>query len=884
MRNYTIPLIVLFIFLAGACSTEKNTVLTRAYHNLTAHYNVYFNGAQSFKKGTKRVRENISDNYTTLLPVFKATKEEVPSAVGAHMDKAIKKSVKLIKTHSIKVKPKRKSGWLSNIGFIADYREQRREEFRGRNEYCDWVDDAYLLMGKAHYYKHDFTGAINALKILERNHKYSDLQERGYLWQAKCYLEMEYYDDAKIYIDKLSEASDLPQDLKVEYHKAYASYYIQKEQYNKALTELEEGLGEVRRKRDKARHHYLMAQLSQRIGNSATALDYYARVIEENPPYEMAFQAKINQALAFKGGKRSEAIKQDLRAMLKDEKNKEYLDQIYYALANIEKQEGDTRQALAYFKKAAQEGPPGSSRKGMIYLELGDMYYKKEEYQTSAAYYDTTMNFLSDQYANYEQIRAKAESLGELARNLQVASREDSLQHVAQLPEKEQMRIINNLIDQEKRKQEAQKRAGQNARTGSGSMYNQGYNDRDQMLTSQPRSSGNKFYFYNRSMVGRGITEFEKRWGSRELEDHWRRSNKSATAASFGEQQEEQQNQKQGDKLTAEYYKQDLPVTDSMMQVSEERRMEAIYRAGIIYKDQIEDLDAAREMFQKLLGEYANTSYELEALYELYKLADLQGNDSEKRRFKQEILDKYPESQYAKILSDPDYLKRQREQEDKVQALYEQAFTEYRQGNFFTSAELCKQGEQEYPDAPLIPQFLLLKAMNYAEMGDSRNYRQTLERIVEKYPNSNQKTTAEEKLKALEETEKRIAHRQKQIYNYSTGKHFLAVAFRPTETDVSQLRFDILSFNLDHYEQQEMEVEIEELVASRKVLLVKTLQDLSMAQAYYSKLQNNKADYLKASSDYEAFLISTANYNTLKKDKNLSRYLEFFKKNYNLSQ
>lgn len=875
----TIGVILGLILLAGACSTEKNTVFTRAYHNLTAHYNVFFNGQQSYIKGVEHVRENIQDNYTTLLPVFKASKSNVPSAVNSRMDKAIKKSVKLVKTHSIKAKPKRKRNrLLGKIDPLDDYIEKRRDKFRDRTEYCDWVDDAYLLMGKAHYYKHDYTGAINALKILEREHKYSNLQKKGWLWQAKSYLDMGYMDDAKIYIDKLNNADELSTNLKKEYHLALAAYHIKKDAYNKAFTQLKEAIEYIGKNREKARYHYLMAQISERIQKPELAMEYYEKVISENPPYEMAFNAKISQALAFKGGRASKSIKQDLKDMIKDEKNKEYLDQIYYALANIEKQEGNAKQALDYYKKAARKSPGGSSQKGLIYLALGDIHYNRQNYETSAAYYDSTMTYISDNYANYEQIKQKAMNLGKLARNIKIVKREDSLQKVAQMPEKERMKLINNLIDEEKRRQEQEKRQRQNP-GGSRNNFNQSYSSMDERLPGR-QNSGGGFYFYNQNMIGRGITEFEKKWGTRKLEDHWRRRNKSAVSTDF-EDELSADDEKGGDKLIPEYYKQNLPTNDSLREISEKRKREALYQAGVIYKEKIEDLDAAANAFKRLAKEYSNSSHELEALYQLYQIAALRNNPSAKSNYKNLIVNNFPKSQYAKILSDPDYLKKQKSQKDRIEALYEKAFELYRSENYTASIDQCREVMNEYADAPLIPQFLLLKATNYAELGNENKYRQSLEQIITEHPSSEERQVAEEKLNALEKTRERIAHQQKQIYQKSDITHYVAITFNPQKTDVNQLRFDLLSFNLDFYEDKDFEIQITELYKGTKVLLIKSLKNIEEANAYFEKLKNNTEQYLKASTDYQAFLITTNNYKTLKTDKDMERYLKFFKKTYN---
>ena len=134
---------VLLIF--SSCSTKKNTIASRSYHNLTAHYNVYFNGKESYKKGLKRLEQNYKEDYTVLLPVFQFPNAEAATNAVADMDRTIKKASKTIVLHSITAKPDIKKG----------IKTQKQKEFYNKREYNKWIDDAYLLMGKAYFMKLD---------------------------------------------------------------------------------------------------------------------------------------------------------------------------------------------------------------------------------------------------------------------------------------------------------------------------------------------------------------------------------------------------------------------------------------------------------------------------------------------------------------------------------------------------------------------------------------------------------------------------------------------------------------------------------------------------------------------------------------------------------
>ena len=139
-----IPLLLVFL---ASCSTQKNTPVTRFYHNVTSRYNVLFNGSESYNKGIKKMEETFQNDYAEILPVFMYGDADVAKAISSDMDRTIKKSSKLISLHSITVKPK-----VKNTKTLTT----KQREFFSKKEFNNNVDDAYLLMGKAHFHKHDF--------------------------------------------------------------------------------------------------------------------------------------------------------------------------------------------------------------------------------------------------------------------------------------------------------------------------------------------------------------------------------------------------------------------------------------------------------------------------------------------------------------------------------------------------------------------------------------------------------------------------------------------------------------------------------------------------------------------------------------------------------
>ena len=142
------------LLVAGGCSVEKNTASSRFYHGLTSRYNIYFNASESYKKGIEKVNNNFRDDYTELLKIFEFSDPATPSICSGDMERAIQKASKLITLKSITAKPELK---------ISGEPTEKEKELLEKKEYNEWVDDSYLLMGKARLYTQDFEQAKSTL-------------------------------------------------------------------------------------------------------------------------------------------------------------------------------------------------------------------------------------------------------------------------------------------------------------------------------------------------------------------------------------------------------------------------------------------------------------------------------------------------------------------------------------------------------------------------------------------------------------------------------------------------------------------------------------------------------------------------------------------------
>ena len=264
---------VLIILFAG-CSTKKNTIVSRSYHNLTAHYNAYFNGREKMKSAVKTMNNSYKDDYTKVLPLFTYTDDNLSKASFPAMDLSIKKASKVISMHSIKVKPNRKNRAQT----------KRQKAFMKQNEYCKWVDDSYLLMGKAHFYKRDFYPAEEAFQFVISEYNYNPIKNNASLWLARNYNEQEKFDKSRQILELLDGDKKFPKKLKPELNSIYADYYLKQKKYADVIPYLTKATEKAKRK-DKARYKFVLAQIYQNLGQKKKANEMYKEVIALNPNY-----------------------------------------------------------------------------------------------------------------------------------------------------------------------------------------------------------------------------------------------------------------------------------------------------------------------------------------------------------------------------------------------------------------------------------------------------------------------------------------------------------------------------------------------------------------------------------------------------------------------
>lgn len=864
---------------------EKNTSLSRNYHDLTAHYNVYFNGKESYKKGIEKANNAIRNDYNRILKVFLYEDEGVHSAVSGDMKRAIDKATKVITFHSITAKPKVKEGNQS----------AKDRAFYEKNEYNKWVDDSYMLMGQAYMFQGSYFLASETFKHVLVTFPREDVRYLAMIWLSRAYIMIDEDREAERILITLADEDDLPDNYLADYYSTRTQLYIKKQAYQQAADQLELAMNQKGvKENDRIRFTYILGQLYEETGQNSLALEKYKRVTRYNPPYEMAFNARVSMAEVYEsGGQSSEDLKKLLRKMLKDSKNVEYKDQIYYALGNIAMEEGEREEAIQFYQLSVSASIQNQYQKGFSSLTLAKIFYDTPDYILSAAYYDSAVSFLDRDYPGYAGLATLSASLSDLVYNYKTYQLEDSLQMLAALPEEQRLSIIDGIIEEVRKEDEEARLAEQQA------MQDQAFNQsmlygNNQSTQGRGEQAGGTWYFYNLNAKSFGQPEFRMKWGDRTLEDNWRRKSK-ATLSQFAQNQGSEGDTLNGggnlpvlDNKSREYYLVSVPLTDSAMALSKDRMEDALYNMGLIYKENLLDYDEAIIAFKELIRRYPESEYGPSAYYYMYELCNNIQNPSEAQYYARQLSLLYPESHYAMLLNNPNYLQELQEEEMKVVRYYESVYDLYLEHDYSGVVAMADRAFELYADEPLIPKYHYIRALSLGALEGKEAMKVALDTLIARYPETEESLQAQEIIAYMyvefpEIMEADLAADAEEVYASidSTREHYFILAVHSSQ-NVNQVSFELLNFNLDNYNQYDLSIDRIDMLDSYHSLVVGRFITAEGASRYMQDILLNGQSVLGQleRSQYRMMIISGNNFEILSEKKELVPYFLFYQKHY----
>ena len=835
--------------LALGCSTKNNTSKSRFWHSFTARYNTYYNGSQAFIDGSLEKEKGNKDNYTELLPLYPVGNKQSREIGKGQFDRAIEKMEKAIKQHSIKAKP--------------DWNKSRRKtakdrEWLGRKEYNPFIWKAWLLMGKAQFQKGAFDEAAATFSYMSRLYQTQPLQNSiARAWLAKSYTELDWLYDAEDIIRNMSRDSMHQRSVK-DWDYTYANYYVRNGELEKALPYLRKVIKHENRKTQKAREWFLMGQIQTAMGHQQEAYKAYQHVIRQNPPYELEFNARIAQTEVM-AASNSKGMISKLKHMARNENNKDYLDQVYYAMGNIYLLQKDTANAIGAYEKGNEKGTRNGIEKGVLLLRLGGLYWDMEKYADAQRCYGSAIGMLDKERPDYEELSYRSKVLDELVPFTEAIHLQDSLQELAKMPEEKRLEAIDRVIEALKKKEKEEREKAQEAEVEK-QLAQRGAQGNRTNTPNRPTpgttTQGNgQWYFYNPMAVNQGKQNFQKQWGKRENTDDWRRVNRTvvnlamnnketpespdslanleapAIADSISGKQTAEADSAANDPHKREYYLAQIPFTEDQVAASNDIIKDGLFHAGIIFKDKLNNLNLSEKHLLRLTNNFGDFPQLDEAWYHLFLLYSIQGKQELADNCLSHLKADFPESQWTVLLSDPHFVENSRFGIHIEDSLYAATYDAFKSNRYQEAQGNAVLATERFPLGANQPKFLFISGLSKLNEGDGQGCVELLKQVVEKYPQSEVSEMAGMIVKGVQEGRK--LHGGKfdlgdvwsrrditMANNDSTSTDTLSaerntnflfiLAYQPDSLNENQLLFEMARYNFTNFLVRNFDLQIEQ--------------------------------------------------------------------------
>ncbi|MBQ0049317.1 MAG: tetratricopeptide repeat protein [Bacteroidales bacterium] len=866
------------------------------------------NAELAFLEGQDAQQRAHKDDYTRLLPIYISTNKTTASSGKSNYDRAIEKCEKAIKVHSIKKKPT----------YAAGHRLTAKEkEFRQRKEFNPYLHRSWLMLGQSQFLQGNFFEAASTFSYMTRLYATQpDILALARVWLARCYVALEWPYDAEDILHKMRRDS-LSTEGQKERDNTMAAFLVQTQRYEEAVPYLQATARNAKGKLQRARLHFLLAQLYHETGKNDLAYKTLSKVIRANPPYELEFNARIMQTEVMPKSKHKQMIKK-LQRMAKSDRNKDYLDRVYYAIGNIYLSVNDTTRCCYAWEKGIEESTNGGVAKAVLCLRLGELYWECQKYIEAQKAYQQCVSLLDKEHEDYKESERRSKILDELAPPLADIKLQDSLQVLAQLPEKERMAAIDRVIDELKKKEkEAEKKAAREGDRMANNNRNAANRPANNNATTGPVRKG-AWYFYNPQTVQNGMQAFRRQWGNRKNEDNWRRQSKERqdNGSGFeeynyddeptdslgmegmeGEWSEEEQARKDSlanDPHEREYYLRQIPFTEEDLEASNQLICDGLYKAGIIETERLENFPLALNTLQRLLTSFPDFEKKADVYYHMFLLMGRMGNNEEAEHYRQLLIEEYPEDRTAVLLANPNYQLIAREGSHIEDSVYMATYRAYQEDRYTEVNDNFKFSTENFPEGKHRAKLLFVHAMTQLYTGHQKTFVDELKELVQKYSSDEIAEMAQYIVKGLEEgrllsTDKFSASDiwSRRTVGLTTDSlatdtlsderftdYSFVLAYPAGSLDEDQLLYEMARYNFTSYMVRNFEIELLQL-SGINMMAIKGFQSYDEVHAYAQQLYSDRHMATRLEG-IRSLLISDKNLQMLGKQYSFEDYGIFF--------
>ena len=916
-KSYILIAVVALAALLASCSTEKNTSRSRWWHSFNARYNTYYNGSVAYIDASLEKENGNKDNFTEMIPMYTVGNKKSRELGKANYDKAIEKCEKAIKLHSITKRPE----WTKNRR-----KTERDIEWLSRKEYNPFLWKAWMLMGRSQFYQGAFDEAASTFSYMCRLYATQPaIYGRARAWLAKSYIEQDWLYDAEDVIRNMQRDS-IHWRAQKEWDFTYADYYIHTGDYDKAIPYLKKSIDHEMRKKQKARLCFLLGQLYAATGKNAEAYKAFKSVVRKNPPYELEFNARIAMTEVM-GASQAKKMVGKLKRMAASDKNKDYLDQVYYAIGNIYLAQKDTMKAISNYEKGNKKATRSGIEKGVLLLKLGDLYWQQEKFSDAQRCYGEAIGLLDKDRKDYEQLSARSKVLDELVPYTDAIHLQDSLQALAKMSEKDRNAAIDRVIAELKRQEKEQKRLedeknAQQTMQRNGATGNRNNTNRNNPAQTQQNNRQNAvWYFYNAMAVQQGKQAFEKLWGKRENTDNWQRANKTVVGNLNGDAEmelteeqkdsiakaelaqdslEQLKDSAQNDPHKREYYLAQIPFTEDQVATSNLTIMDGLYNSGVIFKDKLDNLDLSKKQFTRLETQYPDFEQKADMYYHLFLLYSRLGQHDVAAGYVEKLKAEYPENQWTILLTDP-YFKENAQFgvhiEDSLYAATYEAFKADRLSEAKANAQISAT---RFPLGENRDKFLFIGGLAKLNDGDSKGCVDDMKAVVEKFPQSKLAEMAGMIVNGVNAgkplhgarfdlgdvwTRRTAVLADSDSINAKTfdaernTEFVFMLAYVPDSVDENKLLYQMAKVNFTHYVVRNFDLAIEDDANGLRRMVVRGFRNYDEALQYARGL-SEQAGLQQLLSGCKAIVISDKNLPLLGTNFSYADYQDFYDKNF----
>lgn len=891
--------VLLAAMLTAGCSTSRNTATSRFYQATVTRFNTWFNGNEAYKRGYEAQEKGIKDNLLETLYMYPVSNEKVRDIGASDYDIAIEKAQKSIKQHSITVKPKKKSGTPT----------QAEKDWQNKNEYNPFLWHAWMLMADAQFQKGEFIEAASTYAYIEK--LYSDEPEivtEARYKTAQCYSELGWnYESEELF--QRSGQDRMDHNMQQEYDARMASHLLLQGRYEEAIPMLELAIGRKGvSKTQRIREKYLLAQLYKQTGRNAQAYDMFGKVIRMSPPYEIEFQARIQQTETMAENGNLNSVMKKLRKMEKDPNNKDVLDRVYYAMGNVHLLQQDTVKALELYNIGIEKSKQDTPEKGILLLTMAELYWQTADYSHAGECYSQAIGLIDVTHKDYKTIKLRSEVLEELAGYTETIVLQDSLQRLASLSDVEIYKIIDRVIEnlkeqerlEEERLKQEEKEMARQERTAAADLAGS--------------NNSKEWYFYNQQLVASGRKSFQQIWGQRKFEDNWRRQNKTVMMQETlddGNGQDQPQDSLlaasdsiepeilETDPHTRQYYYQQIPFTEEQVAESDRQISEALLGAGIIYKDRLGEYGSAEKSLKRIIADYPESNEADVAMYNMYLMYSLWNKPDSAASCLSYMKEHWPDGAYTIMVSDSDYLDNAKYGKHREDSIYAETYDAYRAGDTALVRHNCAISAGKYPKGANRAKFMFLEASLYMQNGDMDHFLAILKDIVRDYPNEEishlsgliAQGIADGKI--LQSTtlasiwDRRNGNTADSLQTdsmrpqFSTGRYepfLIVLAYPDGELNLNRLVFEMYRYTFSNYMMRTFEINSD---SSQGIGMLKIGEFISFDEAYvFCQNLYGDADMAEKLSGMKALIITPDNLDILLKHYSFNDYQEFYQENF----